>query len=638
MDNHLSILKQYWGYDDFRGIQREIIESVAAGNDTLGLMPTGGGKSVCFQVPALAMDGLCIVITPLIALMKDQVMQLRSRGIKAEMLHSGMMHDEHLRILDNCALGDYKFLYVSPERTMTELFRAKLMYFRTRICMITVDEAHCVSQWGYDFRPSYLKIAELRHVIPYHVPVLALTATATPKVVDDIQEKLGFSQPNVFAMSFERKNLIYVVRHVADKESEIVHILKSVPQGSAIVYTRNRQATAEIARELLRNGISADNFHAGLTSAEKDLRQNNWTEGRTRVMVATNAFGMGIDKSDVRLVIHYNSPDSVEAYFQEAGRAGRDGKPSYAVLLHTSDDTTALRMRVKQTYPSREYIAQTYDNLCYFLQVPEGEGMGRTFKFDLSHFCVAFRQFENVAENALRLLTNAGYIEYHEHNEFKTRLMFTVRKEELYRLNHESAEADKLIQFTLRLYTGLFADYVCIEEELLSHATGLSVDQIYHIFKDLARRRIINFIPRSSAPTISFPLPRIDSRHINLTPEVYDNRLADYSKRIERIVSYISSDTECRSRYLLSYFGQADPPECGQCDVCLARKKSANVSDDAIRQTILRHLSDGEWHSVEELNSYSAISRQRLDSTLRHMIQEEEVEMWMTKLRLTSLR
>ncbi len=636
MDNHLSILKQYWGYDDFRGIQREIIESVAAGNDTLGLMPTGGGKSVCFQVPALAMDGICIVITPLIALMKDQVMQLRSRGIKAEMIHSGMMHEERLRILDNCALGDYKFLYVSPERTMTELFRAKLMYFRTRICMITVDEAHCVSQWGYDFRPSYLKIAELRHAIPYHVPLLALTATATPKVVDDIQDKLEFSRHNVFAMSFERKNLIYVVRHVADKESEIVHILKSVPQGSAIVYTRNRQATAEIARELLRNGISADNFHAGLTSAEKDLRQKNWTEGRTRVMVATNAFGMGIDKADVRLVIHYNTPDSVEAYFQEAGRAGRDGKPSYAVLLHTSDDTTALRMRVKQTYPSREYIAQTYDNVCYFLQVPEGEGMGRTFKFDLSHFCVAFRQFENVAENALRLLTNAGYIEYHDHNEFKTRLMFTVRKEELYRLGSDGSDADKLIQTTLRLYTGLFADYVAIEEELLSHATGLSIDQIYQIFKELARRRIINFIPRSSAPTISFPLPRIDSCHINLTPEVYDDRLADYAHRIERIISYISTDTECRSRYLLSYFGQTEAPECGQCDVCLARKKSQNATDESVRHTVLRHLSDGEWHSVEEFNTYSAISRQRLDATLRHMIQEEEVEMRMTKLRLTS--
>ncbi len=634
MDKHLSILKQYWGYDNFRGIQREIIESVAGGNDTLGLMPTGGGKSICFQVPALAMEGLCIVVTPLVALMKDQVMQLRSRGIKAEMVHSGMMHDEQLRVLDNCALGDYKFLYVSPERTTTELFRAKLMYFRTRICMITVDEAHCVSQWGYDFRPSYLKIAELRHVIPYRVPVLALTATATPKVVDDIQEKLEFAHPNVFAMSFERKNLIYVVRHVVDKESEIVHILKSVTQGSAIVYTRNRQATAEIARELLRNGISADNFHAGLTSAEKDLRQKNWTEGRTRVMVATNAFGMGIDKSDVRLVIHYNTPDSVEAYFQEAGRAGRDGKPSYAVLLHTSDDIKSLRLRVRQTYPSREYIAQTYDNLCYFLQVPEGEGMERTFKFDLSHFCVAFRQFENVAENALRLLTNAGYIEYHEHNEFKSRIMFTVRKEELYRLNGEGVDADKLIQITLRMYTGLFADYVCIEEELLAHATGLSIDQIYQIFKELARKRIINFIPRSSAPTISFPLPRIDSRHINLTTEVYDDRLADYSRRIERIISYISSDTECRSRFLLSYFGQTESPECGQCDVCLARKKSADETDESIRQTILRHLSGGGWHSVEEFNSYSAISRSRLDATLRHMVQEEELEIQLGKIRL----
>ncbi len=636
MDKHLSILKQYWGYDSFRGIQKEIIESIAAGNDTLGLMPTGGGKSVCFQVPALAMEGLCIVVTPLIALMKDQVMQLRSRGIKAEMLHAGMSNDERLRVIDNCVLGDYKFLYVSPERTTTEIFRLKLAQVRSRICLITVDEAHCVSQWGYDFRPSYLEVASLRRVLPYHVPILALTATATPEVAEDIQKQLGFARPNMFAMSFERKNLIYVVRQTNDKPEEIVHILRSVPQGSAIVYTRSRQLTSEIARYLLNNGISADNYHAGLTDAEKNLRQTNWTQGTTRVMVATNAFGMGIDKPDVRLVIHYSSPDSVEAYYQEAGRAGRDGKPSYAILLYNPTDMTSLRRRVGQNYPSREYIMQTYDNLCCFLQVPEGECMGRTFKFDIQHFCVAFRQFALQTDSALRLLSNAGYIDYHEQQDFKSRLMFTVRKEELYLLDSDSYEVDNLIQTILRTYTGLFADFVHIEETLLSHLTGLSADRIYHILIDFSRRNIVSYIPRSSSPTITFRTPRLDSRYIILQPSVYEDRIRDYSKRLERMMEYMSSDDYCRSKYLLEYFGQTDAPLCHQCDVCLAHKSKRNVilSDDEIKRRVLDLIGDGDWHPLTLLNSINGISRDRVDAVFHRMLQEEEVEVNLSKVRL----
>ncbi len=640
MSKYLSILKQYWGYDNFRGIQKDIIESVAAGNDTLGLMPTGGGKSVCFQVPALAMDGLCIVVTPLVALMKDQVMQLRQRGIKAEMVHSGMSHDDRLRVLDNCVLGDYKFLYVSPERTTTELFRVKLAQVRTRICMITVDEAHCVSQWGYDFRPSYLQIASLRHAIPYHVPVLALTATATPRVVEDIQDKLEFTRHNVFAMSFERKNLIYVVRQTEDKISEIVHILRSVPQGSAIIYTRSRQLTTDIARYLVDSGISADNYHAGLTDAEKNLRQNRWTQGEKRVMVATNAFGMGIDKPDVRLVIHYSSPDSVEAYFQEAGRAGRDGKPSYAVLLYNPKDAFTLRTRVRQTYPDKEYIFQTYDNLACFLQVPEGEGMGRTFYFDLMHFCTAFHQFATNADSALRLLSNAGYIDYREEQDFKSRLMFTVRKEELYLLNTDAPDTDKLIQQILRQYTGVFADMVNIEETLLSHLTGLSVERIYNILKELARRHIVSYIPRKSTPTITFLTPRIDSRHILLPPSVYEDRMRYYAERIEHMVRYITSDDCCRSKFLLEYFGQKDAPLCHQCDVCLAHHSTSDdtpttaSSSTDVRQLILRHLSDGDWHPLTDLNTLTGVSRELLDTILLDMLQEEEIDLDFGKIRL----
>ncbi len=646
MDKHLSILKQYWGYDSFRGIQKEIIESVAAGNDTLGLMPTGGGKSVCFQVPALAMDGLCIVITPLIALMKDQVLQLRSRGIKAEMLHAGMMHDEHLRVLDNCVLGDYKFLYVSPERTTTELFRTKIAQVRSRICLITVDEAHCVSQWGYDFRPSYLQIASLRNLIPYHVPMLALTATATPKVAADIQTQLGFSRPNLFAMSFERKNLIYVVRHTNDKPTEILHILRSVPQGSAIVYTRSRQLTVDVARYLVANGISADNFHAGLTDAEKTLRQADWTEGKTRVIVATNAFGMGIDKPDVRLVIHYSSPDSVEAYYQEAGRAGRDGKPSYAILLYNPTDLGVMKGRVGQMFPDKEYITQTYDNVCCFLQVPEGECMGRTFKFDIQHFCVAFRQFTLHTDSALRLLSNAGYIDYQDQHEFKSRLMFTVRKEELYLLHGDTPDADKLLQTILRTYTGLFADHVFIEETLLSHLTGLSVERIYHILKDFARRMVVSYIPKSSSPTITFLTPRLDSRYIVLQASVYEDRMRDYSKRLQRMIEYVSSDHCCRSRFLLEYFGQKDAPLCHQCDVCIAHnsaRKTAEAtgtsglvecSDDEIRQRIFNLLADGDWHFLTELNGIDGVPLARVDTVLRKLLMEEYVESKLSKIRL----
>lgn len=622
---YIDILQQYWGYDSFRGIQEEIITSVCDGHDTLGLMPTGGGKSICFQVPALSMDGICIVVTPLIALMKDQVAQLRKRGIKAAAVFSGMMRDEIVDTFDNCILGDYKFLYLSPERLHTELFIEKLMRMR-KVCMITVDEAHCVSQWGYDFRPQYLDIAKIRHIIPYYVPVLALTATATPEVVKDIQDRLEFSEYRAYSMSFERKNLIYVVRHTDNKLDEILRILNGVKQGSAIVYTRSRRLTTEIARFLLDNGMTADCYHAGLTSAEKDLRQINWTKGRSRVMVATNAFGMGIDKPDVRVVIHYNIPDSMEAYFQEAGRAGRDGLASYAVLLVEKGDKTTLTRRIPETYPEMEYVRQTYENVCCFLQVGVGEAEGRTFDFHMEKFCPIFKQFPVHTDSALKLLSNAGYIEYHEQQDFRSLVKILVRKETLYRLNDNGQDQELVTQAILRMYTGVFADCVPIEEVMVAHYTGLTADRVYGILKEMRRNRIIEYIPHRSVPTITFTRNRVDTERIFLPQSVYGDRMEDYKKRIGKMIEYAYSETTCRSRMLLEYFGEDEAEDCGQCDVCLERKKneaSQSVADK-VYYAILELLDDGEEHDILELKGLSE-EPEELKSALRALLDEEKV-------------
>ena len=621
----LDILKEYWGYDSFRGIQSDIIESVLNGHDTLGLMPTGGGKSICFQVPALMRDGVCIVVTPLISLMKDQVQQLKNRGIKAEAVYSGMMREDIVRVLDNAVLGGYKLLYVSPERLSTEIFLAKLARMR-QVSMIVVDEAHCISQWGYDFRPSYLQIAKMRNFLPKgDVPVLALTATATPKVVDDIQERLGFKEKNVFSMSFERKNLIYVVRETEDRAGEILHILQGVPNGSAIVYTRTRQQTVDVARFLEENGITASNYHAGLTDAEKDYRQINWTKNRVRVMVATNAFGMGIDKPDVRLVIHFNMPDSLEAYFQEAGRAGRDGKTSYAVLLYNHQDLKTLNRRVPETYPDLDYVKQTYENVAYFLQVGVGEALGRTFYFPMETFCRRFHQFPVQTNAALQLLNNAGYLEYHEEQEFKSALHFILRKEELYRIYETDEESDLVIQTILRTYPGVFANFVYIEETNLSHLTGLSVERVYQILKDLHHHRIIDFIPHRKTPTVGYAVARVDTELITLPPMVYEDRKADFQQRIDEIAHYATSTDTCRSRMLLQYFGEKSSHDCGQCDVCLAKKKTPVSHDEDVKeaiQTITSFLQDGKEHQLTDLKALP-VKTSVLDEAIRYMVEEE---------------
>jgi len=621
----LDILKEYWGYDSFRGIQHDIIESILDGRDTLGLMPTGGGKSICFQVPALMSEGLCIVVTPLISLMKDQVLQLKRRGIRAEAVYSGMMRDDIIRVLDNAVLGGYKLLYISPERLSSELFLAKLARMR-QVSMIVVDEAHCISQWGYDFRPSYLQIATIRRLLPVeNVPVLALTATATPKVVDDIQERLGFRKKNVFSMSFERKNLIYVVRETEDRAGEMLHILQGVPEGSAIVYTRTRQQTIDIARYLEENNITASNYHAGLTDAEKDYRQINWTKGRVRVMVATNAFGMGIDKPDVRLVIHYHMPDSLEAYFQEAGRAGRDGKTSYAVLLYNYHDLKTLNRRVAETYPDLNYVKQTYENVSYFLQVGIGEALGRTFYFPMETFCRTFHQFPVQTQAALQLLNNAGYIEYHEEQEFKSALHFILRKEELYRIYETDEETDLLIQTILRTYSGVFANFVYIEETNLSHLTGIPAERVYQILKDLHHNRIIDFIPHRQTPTVCYTVARVDTNLISLPPIVYEDRREDFQQRIDQIAHYVTSTDTCRSRMLLSYFGEHADHDCGQCDVCLARKKTETSRASDVQtaiQTITAFLGDGQEHRLMDLKSLP-IQTPVFDEALQYMMGEE---------------
>ena len=635
MSKYLDILHEYWGYESFRGIQQDIIESIGEGRDTLGLMPTGGGKSLCFQVPTLAQEGLCLVITPLIALMKDQVRSLRQRGIKAETVHAGMMHDDIVRVIDNCILGDYKFLYVSPERLESDIFRAKLPYMRN-LCMICVDEAHCVSQWGYDFRPSYLQIARLRHLIPYHVPILALTATATPHVVEDIQERLEFKEKNVFSMSFERKNLVYVVRETANKEEEIVHILTRVPQGSAIVYVRNRQLTSDLAKYLESKGITAENYHAGLTEAERDLRQTNWTKNRCRVMVATNAFGMGIDKADVRLVIHYNMPDSIEAYFQEAGRAGRDGLTSYAVLLYNPHDKTTIMSRVAQNYPEPDFIRQTYENVCYFYQIGIDDGAGRTHLFSIGKFCQVFRQFPVLTDSALRILDNAGYIEYRTDNDQKSQVQFIVSKEQLYRLREGGQQMERLMETLLRTYTGIFAKFVLIDEMHLSHLTGLSVELIYQMLKSLAHQRVIDYIPHNNQPTITLLQPRIETERLNLPPMVYSIRKEEYRKRIEGIVAYATENHTCRSRVLLDYFGETTADDCGQCDVCLAKKKKGGSKSRQhdLRSLITHLLADHQWHALTELNTLN-LNRDKLNAALREMMDEEEVEVKRSRIRLT---
>ena len=576
------ILKQYWGYDCFRGIQEDIIDSISKNKDTLGLMPTGGGKSITFQVPALAKEGMCLVITPLIALMKDQVQNLKKRGIKALAIYSGMSRQDIIITLENCIFGNYKFLYISPERLDTEIFRTKLR--KMHISMITVDESHCISQWGYDFRPAYLKIAEIRELLP-DVPVLALTATATPEVVKDIQARLHFRHKNVFRMSFERNNLAYIVRKTENKTAELLHILRSMP-GSAIVYVRNRRRTKEITELLNNEHITADFYHAGLDDATKDIRQHRWQSDESRVMVATNAFGMGIDKPDVRIVIHMDLPDSIEAYFQEAGRAGRDGQKAYAVILYAKSDKTTLHKRIPDTFPEKEYIRDVYEHLQYYYQMAMGDGLDCVREFNIEDFCRKFKYFPVPVDSALRILTQAGYLEYTAEQDSTSRILFTIRRDELYRLREMGEDMDRLIQAVLRSYTGVFTDYTYINEDSLAIRTGLTRRQIYEMLVHLAKLRIVSYIPHKKTPYIIYTRERVEAQRIHISPEVYEHRKARYETRINAMLDYVTNDTVCRSRMLLDYFGERNEHNCGQCDTCISLRSKPGASEQPDRETL----------------------------------------------------
>lgn len=621
MSIYKEILKQYWGYDDFRGIQEDIIRSVGEGRDTLGLMPTGGGKSITFQVPALASDGLCLVITPLIALMKDQVQNLRKRGIKALTIHSGMSRSEAIVALENCIFGNYKFLYVSPERIDTEIFRIKLR--RMKVSLITVDESHCISQWGYDFRPSYLKIARIRELLP-GVPVLALTATATPEVVKDIQHQLNFRQENVFRMSFERRNLAYIVRHTEDKNAELLHILRRVP-GSAIVYVRNRRRTKEVAELLNNEHITASFYHAGLDDVTKDLRQHRWQEEKDRVIVATNAFGMGIDKPNVRLVVHLDLPDSIEAYFQEAGRAGRDGQKAYAVVLYAASDRATLHRRIPETYPDKEYIRQVYEKLQFYYQMAMGDGIGCMREFNIEDFCRKFKLFPVPVDSALKILTQAGYLQYTDEQDNASRLLFTLQRDELYKLREQDDKTELLVRTLLRSYTGLFTDYAFINEDSLATRTGLNRRQVYEILMRLSKQHILKYIPRKKTPYIIYTRERLDVNEIILPPSIYDERKQQYEERINAMLDYVDDEIACRSRKLLRYFGEKNEHECGQCDVCLGRKHDKKeYSEQSLRSELLELLS-GETLTPADVAARFNVEREVLANVLRQLLDNGEI-------------
>lgn len=583
MKSKLDILKQYWGYDSFRDLQEEIIDSVLAGHDTLGLMPTGGGKSITFQVPTMMHDGLTLVVTPIISLMKDQVDNLLSRHIKATYLHAGLTRTEVRHTYEKCMYGNYKFLYVSPERLGSQGFVEHLKQMPVK--MIVVDEAHCISQWGYDFRPSFLRIANVRQLFP-QVPVLALTATAPPVVVDDIMNRLQFRARCVFTKSFARQNLTYVVRSTSDKPTELVHIVSSVP-GTGIVYVRSRRRTKEISDELCRHGINADYYHAGLSVEDKEAKQNKWKNDECRVMVATNAFGMGIDKPDVRLVVHVDVPNSIEEYYQEAGRAGRDGNRAYAVQLTTSTDKRILLKHLAEAYPEKDFIKRVYELVSAFLEVPVGSGYQKMYDFNFNLFCRTYRLPVLPTHSALKILTQAGYIEFIEEVETQSRVMIHANKSELYDLHTSTEGADRVLQSILRLYTGLFADYVFINEDVIALRTGLDHQTIYDSLLELTRMGILHYVPRKRTPYIIYTTSCEEARHLLLPKEVYENLKERMRERLDAMIDYIVDSQGCREVKMLRYFGEKDTQNCGHCDVCVEHKKQTRFTDNDVREGIL---------------------------------------------------
>ncbi|MDE6754761.1 MAG: RecQ family ATP-dependent DNA helicase [Muribaculaceae bacterium] len=587
-----QILKKYWGYNSFRPLQEDIIRSVLSGQDTLGLLPTGGGKSITFQVPGMTFDsGVTVVVTPLISLMKDQVDNLKRRHIRAVYLHSGMKIAETRLAWEKLTNGKARFLYIAPERLMNERFLLELRNIEVRL--IVVDEAHCISQWGYDFRPSYLKIKKLREIKP-DIPILALTATATPEVAQDICRQLGFKDYNLFQKSFARENISYIVRPSETKIHEVLHIL-SRTEGSSIVYVRSRKRCREISEFLLSADLSSTFYHAGLDHELKEERQNAWQEGKVRIMVATNAFGMGIDKPDVRVVIHYDIPPSLEEYYQEAGRAGRDGLPSFAVLLASKTDPGVMRRRITEAFPERTVIKKTYERVCNFLHLSIGEGFDTVKEFDIAKFCHNFKLQEKICRSSLRLLSQAGYLNFIEEPDSRSRGRIIVEREELYDLHDISETAEKVLASALRLYTGIFTDYVYIRESEIAANTEVTEQEVYQAMLELSRKKIISYIPHSSLPLMYFPTAREDASYILIGKDIYEKRKENLSARVEAMIDYTFRSDNCRVARMLSYFGEKENNDCGSCDICREkknRKRNNSTSEETIMVRLLGFLNE----------------------------------------------
>lgn len=616
MYDTLSILNRYWGYNSFRGIQQEIIDNICAGNDTLGLMPTGGGKSITFQVPALAIPGVCIVITPLVSLMKDQVQHLKERGISAAYIHAELKREDIIVILENCIFGSTKLLYVSPERLSSELFISKLRHMN--VSFITVDEAHCISQWGHDFRPSYLQINTVREIIP-DVPILALTATATPQVCDDIQDSLHFRKRNVISMSFVRPNIIYSVLRTYSLWESIKQLLTQ-NIGSAIIYATTRQQCVELTEHLTQEGFNATFFHAGLKDAEKTKRQEAWQRDEIRIIVATNAFGMGIDKPDVRLVLHAEAPDSIEAYFQEAGRAGRDGKMAKAILLVNDKSEKILRAKLASSFPPKKTVREIYTKICYYLQIGIGSGLNVTREFNYHEFCINFKYYTTTVASSLRLLDAAGYIDYNSEDSNTSRIQIIATKRELYHVIQNLYEP--LFEYLLRRYHGIFMEPTYIDENSISLAIGMSQDDIYKCFIHLSSIKVIKYIPRRSLPLITFKTQRLETDQIILSPDVYEKRQQQLKTQIENVIDYMTQTDICRSKYLLRYFGEKDSKDCGKCDICYQEEITEEIYEQ-IHSEIIEILKNGRIEPVR-LKLYQ-FKQEHVAFTLQKMLEQKDI-------------
>ena len=615
---------QYWGYPSFRPLQEDIVDAVVDGRDTLALLPTGGGKSICFQVPAMAMEGICVVVTPLIALMKDQVAHLLAKRIPAAAIYSGLHPDQVELIYNQAVFGRLKFLYVSPERLMTDQFQEAIK--RMKVNLLAVDESHCISQWGYDFRPPYLKIAEIRPYIP-KTPVLALTATATAKVVDDIQFRLGFKQKNVFQSSFERKNVTYNVYHEPDKFGVLYRKLKALQEGSAIVYVRNRKKTQVIAEWLQSMGISATFYHAGLDSKTRDERQDWWMRGKVKVMAATNAFGMGIDKPDVRLVIHMDLPDSIEAYFQEAGRAGRDLKPAEAFLLVSQADVEQLQDNLQQSFPEMDRIKQVYNALGNYLRVPVGAGKGERYPFDMNDFVRTYGFGVMEAYSALRLFEREGLLSLSENFDEPSKVWIKAPREDLYRFQVAFPQFDTFIKYMLRNLPGVLSDFVHFNEEIAAQKTGLTVEQILAQLKKMEAYNFLSYDPRKDKPQLQLMTELLDTRYFVLSKENYQDRKNDAIERVRAVIDFINNDQECRSIQLLRYFNEKSDKACGKCDVCLnhAEHTLDAVGFEGISQR-LRELFHERPMTLSEAVEACAGDEEEVMEAIRWMIDNGTVK------------